>query len=141
MTSYIIHPEVAGGFGTETILDPSVHPPVIQRLHYEFSGWSGDDIVESFPCFIVSEALAHAISETGLSGVRFADVLVTKDVQFERFSPEIASTLPSWKWLQPVGVPNIDDFWQDETARLCVSDRAYAVLSGFCLKAAEISEI
>jgi len=52
----------------------------------------------------------------------------------------MASTLPSWKWLQPVGEPNVDDFWQDDMASLYISERAYQFLSKFSLKAAEIRE-
>ena len=66
---YFIEPEVAGGWGGNTIADTSVHPPKISKLHYQFDGWLGDDLLESFPCFIVSESLKHE-SEVLLRGIR-----------------------------------------------------------------------
>lgn len=50
----MIEPEVAGSLGKEKKLDNSVFPPHIKKLHYEFDGRLGDDILESFPCYIVT---------------------------------------------------------------------------------------
>ena len=54
---HTLEPEVAGGFGEQTILDNSTHPPDVKWLHYVLDGWLGDDILESFPCYIVTERL------------------------------------------------------------------------------------
>lgn len=37
-----------------TIMEATVHPPRVERLHYEFEDWLGDDLVESFPSFLVA---------------------------------------------------------------------------------------
>src|SRR3954454_10828086 len=58
---FALEPEVAGQLGDTTMLDTSVHPPVIQRLEYRFDGWLGDDLLESFPCFVVTERLANEL--------------------------------------------------------------------------------
>ena len=83
-----IEPEVAGGFGTETVLNANVHPPVVERLHYEFQGWLGDDLLESFPCFIVTEQLANEISFQKLTGIFFDDVKITTSELFSELYPE-----------------------------------------------------
>ena len=36
MKYFYIQPEVAGGLGKNTVMDRSVHPPIVSRLHYEF---------------------------------------------------------------------------------------------------------
>ena len=138
MASYSVRPEAAGSLGSQTELDARVHPPVVTRLHYEFAGWSGDDIAESFPCFVVTQRLAEAIAASGLTGVEFDDVVVTKDPQFEMFLPDQANALPSWKWLRPVGDSRRDDFWQDERAVLHISERAREFLGNFHLEEATI---
>ncbi len=56
----ILEPEVAGGWGANIIADTDCHPPRIEHLHYEFEGWLGDPIVESFPCFLILESLASS---------------------------------------------------------------------------------
>ena len=135
---FVIRPEVAGGLGSDSILDHSVHPPVVHRLHYVFSGWLGDDIVESFPCYLVSTRLAGAITHAGLSGVRFDDAIVSKDPQFVRFFPEVAASLPEWRWLRPTGQAHESDFWQMPNGRLVVSAQALEVVRGFNLHHCEV---
>jgi hypothetical protein len=137
---YSLSPEVAGDFGEESVLDTTKHPPVVSRLHYEFGGWDGDDIVATFPVTIVTDALANAILEHGLTGAEFDDVIVTKDPQFEEFFPTEAAALPKWRWLRPVGRPHAADFWQKDSGELVVSERALRLLRQFHLNHAEIEE-
>lgn len=137
MIEYVIKPEVAGGLGSLSKIDKSTHPPFVTRLHYEFSGWMGDDIVETFPTFIVTDALFGAIESSRLSGVEFDDVIVTKDRQFEQLFPDVASSLPRWYWLRPVGRTHTSDFSQDDAGRLIVSEKALELLQGFNINNAE----
>lgn len=74
---YYFEPEVSGGFGDNVILDASVHPPLITRLHYEFDGWLGDSIVASFPCYLITEDVKEKILKGEFSGVTFDKVEVT----------------------------------------------------------------
>src|SRR6476660_8794270 len=64
----VLAPEVAGGWGERTVADTSTHPPRVTALHYQFDGWLGDELLESFPCYIVTRRLAHALTAAGLSG-------------------------------------------------------------------------
>ena len=59
MAQYLIEPEVPGGLGDKTQGDFSKHPPVIEHLHFQFEGWLGDDLLESFPCFLVSNSVTR----------------------------------------------------------------------------------
>jgi hypothetical protein len=137
---YRVSPEVAGGLGDRTQMDSDVHPPRVHRLHYVFSGWLGDDIVESFPCFLATERLASAISTSGLRGAQFGEVEVSLDPQFESFFPETAASLPRWVWLRPTGRPGEDDFWLDDQARLHLSEEAYELVQRFHVANAEFTE-
>ncbi|HEY8969066.1 MAG TPA: hypothetical protein VIM64_08230, partial [Puia sp.] len=96
-----IEPEVAGGLGEETKLDTSTHPPVVFQLHYEFYGWLGNDILESFPCFIVTDGLKKAILDARLSGVVFDQVKVTTSDEFDAFHSGVV--LPPWRWMKVSG--------------------------------------
>lgn len=71
-------PEVSGGFWEKAQLDSTVHPPIVKKLHFEFSGWLGDDIIETFPCFIVTEALKNKLEIDGLTGIIFDNVIISK---------------------------------------------------------------
>jgi len=134
----VVEPEVAGWLGNLSVIDRSRRPPVVKRLHYVFSGWMGDDIVETFPAFIVTARLAEAIAAAGLSGAEFDDVVISKDPQFVRFSLEVASSLPEWRWLRLAGEPHASDFWQRPDGRLVVSERGLDVLRRFNLNQAEV---
>lgn len=123
---FILEPEVAGGWGEGTVADTSVHPPVVHELVYEFAGWLGDDLLESFPCFIVSSRLAGELSRAGLTGYRLAPVAVIKSSQFAELEPTVA--LPEFHWLQVTGQPGRADFWLSESHQLVASDTALSVL-------------
>jgi len=64
----VLEPEVAGGWGAHTIADVSVRPPRVARFHYEFDGWRGDDLLASFPCFVVSDRLARELKRSSRTG-------------------------------------------------------------------------
>jgi len=131
-----VRPAVAGGLGEHTIMDTSQHPLVVERLHYVFAGWGGDDLVESFPCFLVTARLATSIDAQRLTGVRFAEVEVSIDPQLAEMEPSMVDRFPPWRWLQPIGCATVDDFWVDDKAQLYVSSRARELLSAFDMSSA-----
>src|SRR4051812_22164191 len=108
MPFFVLEPEVAGGWGRNTVADTRTHPPAVNHLHYEFYGWLGDALLESFPCFLVSEPLGEGLENVGLSGFRLAGVEVTNADQFHADGGSQA--LPTFRWLQVVGQPGRDDF-------------------------------
>lgn len=133
-----IEPEVAGGLGSETAIDTSSHPPVVTRLHYEFDGWLGNDLLESFPCFIVSDQLRQKIVSNLLTGVTFDEVVITKSLEFSIQSPNIA--LPKFSWMKIYGKIGESDFAIAEDFRLVVSQKAMEVLNNFNLSAATFED-
>lgn len=127
MKSYFyIEPEVAGGLGDHTVRDVSVHPPIITKLHYEFQGWLGDVLLESFPCFIVTEAAKSALLEIGISGVILTPVEVSTSDLFEEMQPD--QKLPPFVWLKVNGDAGRDDFGIARDYRLVVSERVLDAL-------------
>ena len=133
-----IRPEVAGGFGKETKLDTKVHPPIVYHLHYEFQGWLRNDILATFPCFIVTENLKESILKTGLSGVVFDDVKITTSFEFRQLYPNLV--LPRFNWMKVSGQAGKDDFGVSGEFRLIVSEEAYNLLSNFNISAASIQD-
>jgi hypothetical protein len=127
----ILEPEVPGGLGEKTRMDTSVHPPVVQSLHFEFEGWLGDELVESFPCFLVTARVAGVLEGKGLSGFLLADVEVTRSEQFQELYP--GRVLPRFRWLQIVGVAGSDDFGLSSDHRLVVSKVALQALESCAL--------
>lgn len=100
MKYYILMPEVAAmGLGKNTIMDRTVHPPIVSYLHYDFDVWLGDDLLEAFPCFIVTEGLAETIRNANLSGVEFHQVEISTSEQFKEMYG--AREIPPFVWLYP----------------------------------------
>jgi hypothetical protein len=126
MDYFYIEPEVAGGLGEKTVLDSSVHPPRVDRLHYKFDGWLGDVLLESFPCEIATSSAAHALMDAAVTGVQFADVEVSTSEAFRELHPQLA--LPMFRWLRVSGVAGKDDFGIADDLRLVVSQRALDIL-------------
>ena len=138
MRYFYIEPEVAGSSeGPKSVMDRSVHPPIVSRLHYVFSGWSGDVLLTSFPCFIVTENAMNKLMESGArTGARFADVKTTTTYPFREFYPD--TKLPKFMWLQVTGRAGHDDFGLAADHRMVISERALDVLKGLQLTDAVI---
>lgn len=134
-----IEPEVAGGLGEQTQLDNSFFPPLIKNLHYEFEGWLGDDLVESFPCYIVTERLRKGIESEQLSGISFDQVLVSKSETFLELYPD--RELPNFFWAKINGESNRDDFFITERNVLAISEKAYLLLKNYNIDQADIEDL
>src|SRR5688572_3769303 len=126
MAFFYVEPEVAGGLGENTVLDRRTHPPIVSRLHYHFDGWLGDVLLETFPCFIVTEAARQALQKSGATGARFDTVEVTRSPEFDELHP--GAQLPPFVWLRPEGEPGRDDVSTAEDGRLVVSARVLELL-------------
>jgi hypothetical protein len=101
-------------------------PPVVAHLHYEFQGWLGDELLESFPCFIASASLAASLESAGLSGYSLAPLEVSTSEEFEDMQP--GTELPDFVWLKVQGTAGIQDFGLSPEHLLVVSERTLAVL-------------
>lgn len=101
MDYYSIEPEVAGGLGDNTLIDTSIHPPEIIKLHYQFDGWLGDVLLATFPVFIVTESAALEIQAAKLTGVNFDHVEVTTSEQFSEICPD--QSVSKFLWLKVDG--------------------------------------
>ncbi len=139
MTShYIIEPEVAGGWGEQTEFTRTPgRPVVVHKLHYEFDGWLGDELLESSPCFIATERMAVALQQAQLTGFGFDNVVVSMSGQFEDLYP--GRDLPKFVWLRVVGSAGKDDFGLTSDLRLVVSVRALSVLKSVGIPNADVS--
>ena len=128
MTLYhVVEPEVAGGWGKNTVFTRTPgKATVVHKLHYQFDGWLGDELLESTPCYIVTERLAHEIERAQLTGVRFDDVEVTTSGQFKELYPN--RQLPKFVWLKVEGKPGQDDFGIAPGLQFVVSERALELL-------------
>jgi hypothetical protein len=135
MSFTVLEPEVAGGWGPHTIADVSVHPPRVERLHYELDGWLGDDFLASFPCFVVTERLACELKLSGLTGFTLDHVEVSVSSEFRDLHPK--SELPVFRWLRVTGRPGLDDFGIAGDHRLVASCDAMALLERFTLDHAD----
>ena len=134
---WVLSPEVAGELGDATELDSSVHPPKVYRFHHRFEGWLGDELLEAFPCFLVSSDLGKAIEEEGLVGFGLGEVEVSVSPEFQALHP--GRDLPEFRWLQITGENRNADFRLTPDFRLEVSSRALSVLRKFKIAHAAIA--
>ncbi|BCG79529.1 hypothetical protein [Mesorhizobium sp. 113-3-3] len=125
MNYYEIEPLVAGELGKDTVMDPSVHPPVVSKLHFQFAGWHGDALVTAFPCFLVTEEAKRGLLAIGITGATFADAEVTISEDFHLVQPDVE--LPPFVWLKVDGKAGQDDFGISRTLNLVISERAFYV--------------
>lgn len=152
---YELEPEVAGGFGENTMVSnlgsvrSKQERPIVTHLHYEFSGWLGDEILETTPCFIITEKLADAIQRNELKGYILADVETSVTDEFEELYP--GRKLPDFKRIIPQGTVEVngsiftkwsgDDFCMSQKSVLVVSEKALAVLKKHQFKYCDVIEL
>ncbi|MCL2715509.1 MAG: hypothetical protein FWD68_13210 [Alphaproteobacteria bacterium] len=121
MGYFYVEPEVAGALGDRTVMDRSVHPPIVKRLNYHLEGWLGDAILESFPIFIATTAAKDQLLKMGATGVVFDELDMTISDQFRELYPD--RDVPVFVWLKPEGKAGHDDFGAAIDGRLVVSKR------------------
>lgn len=139
MKYFSLSPEVAGGLGANTVMDRNVHPPIVTKLHYQFDGWLGDDLLESFPVYIATEHLAEQLRTLRPTGVRFAPVEVSTSEQFRDLYPDLK--LPPFVWLKIDGKAGMDDFGISGNHELIVSERVMLLLRSFNIAHCDITEV
>jgi hypothetical protein len=121
---YTLDPEVAGGLGPRTEMDTSIHPPNIYRLNYEMDGLPGDELLTSFPCYIVTANLRRLIEQAHPTGCSFDDVEITVSDGFLERIGQV--DLPQYFWLKVTGKAGRDDFGMSPDYLLVVSERILA---------------
>jgi hypothetical protein len=136
---YMLRPEVPGELGEKTIMDSSVHPPIIKELHIIFKGWLEDDIVKCFPVFLVTERLAMRLSESGFTGFELRECIIQSSEELEVLQPE--TQLPKFLWLNILSKNANTDFYINEKFKLTVSENAFELLKKFNLKYCQITKI
>jgi hypothetical protein len=108
----------------------------VSRLHHRFEGWLGDDLLETFPCFLVSSALGAALEEARLVGFSLDAVEVSVSPEFLELSS--GHPLPEFRWLKIAGEDRNADFRLTSDFRLEISNRALEILKKFKLAHAVI---
>ncbi|MCG8708034.1 hypothetical protein JHU04_001235 [Brenneria sp. 4F2] len=132
---YYIEPEVNGELGDGTIMDTCVYPPVVKKLILCFSGWLGDDLLECYPCFVVTERLADELKIVVKDDVFFEKINIKKSDEFDEVYPE--KLLPHFYWMK---ILNGRDIFLSEDKRLAVSERIMNILSAFNISNAMIEK-
>ena len=140
MTLILLEPEVAGEIGEKTTFSNNTYPnrmKEISHLHYKFQGWLGDELLESTPCFIVTENLANSIKSSELNGFMFNEVEVTVSDLFKGLYPN--KPLPNFKRLIPRGKVFVgngkytgwsqEDFCLSQNLELVVSTNAFEIIN------------
>ena len=135
---YCLEPEVSGHIGDSAIIDYSVHPPIVSQLHYEFDGWLGDDLIEAFPCYLVSQRLKEALDASNFTGFKFDEVKISKSSEFLELYQE--RCLPKFYWFKIIGIIDKDDVSLSKNYQLIVSQKFLDFLKKYQIKNADIEE-
>lgn len=151
MSLFLLEPEVAGGIGQNTIFSQSKSDDEneVLHLHYEFEGWLGDELLETTPCFIITEELKNTILQSNLNGFEMKDVEVSISEEFSDWHPDLV--LPNFYRLVPKGKVTIegnlystwtgDDFSVSQKQYLVVSPNALKVLKNHKINNCDIAEL
>ncbi|WP_258839154.1 hypothetical protein [Mechercharimyces sp. CAU 1602] len=139
-----MEPEVAGGVGEDTLFSKDFYTSghrKVEFLHYVFSGWLGDSLLETVPCYIVSQPLVKSIQAYNLTGYQCEEMKVTMDESFLELHPK--TVLPLFLRLLPLGRVNIKEGgltdWSGHD--FCLGDNMYLFVSERALDVLELHQI
>jgi hypothetical protein len=102
----------------------------VGNVEYLLDGPQVDDLIESFPVFLVSDRLASHLLSSDLSGFTLEVARVRPSHEYLAVYGEAAH--PSFMRLRVVGDEGAD-MWLDSNQSLCVSDGFMAAIRGFDL--------
>jgi len=136
---YRLEPQVAGELGPDTDLDTSTHPPKVKRLEFVLDQPESDELVTSFPVFLVSAQLGSRIKKARLDGFKLAKASVGPSDNYRELYGKAKHR--DYRWLQVTGSAGRSDFWLDESFNLCVSDRAMTILEAAVLSDCHIEQV
>ncbi|MBW9154748.1 hypothetical protein [Clostridium estertheticum] len=150
MDMFRLEPEVAGEIGENSrIRYERGMIKEVEFLHYEFTGWLGDEILTSHPCFIVSENIVEDILRSKLRGYRFEDIEISTSDEFKEMFPN--RYIPNFKRLIPLGKVVVrdekifqsseDDFCLEDDVELVVSYNALEILKKSNIDNCEICDL
>ncbi len=128
-----IEPEVIVGLGEDTKINKSNYPPIVNYLHINLEDWLGDDLMENFPVFIITEYLKSSLETTRFSGYTIKDLKLTFDEYFES-NYQLEKKVPTFYWMVINGAKGEDDFFIDQSQTLNISVEAFSFMKKFNLK-------
>ncbi len=96
-------------------------------------------MLESFPCFIVTDNLFKELIKNKLTGKIFDKVFVTTSDKFRDLNPQTLS-LPNFHWLKVNGKAGVDDFGLSVDHELVISEKVWSVLQRFKIERADFEE-
>lgn len=137
MEYFTLEPECPGGLGADSIVDRSVHPPLVSALDYEFDTWPESDLIEAFPCYCITTKLKDKMH--GLTGFSIEVMTVSSSEILHELHPDREP--PDFHWLKVTGVAGEDDFGISTDHLLVVSKRALDVLGTCSLEHCETKPI
>jgi hypothetical protein len=136
---YRLEPEVAGGLASPSRIRRDVSPPAVENPHFVFEGWLGDELVEGFPCFLVTRGLGDRLAKLGATGFTLRPIVISRSEQFIETYP--GSELPEFLWLDIAGVAAADDIGREEDGMLVVSQRVLCCLRQGSLSHCDVEEL
>ena len=135
---YRLEPHVAGELGRRR---SSIRrqPPIVTAVEYVLDGPDADDLIESFPVFLVSATLAERLDGAGLTGFVLEHAVVRPSADYEAVHGDVPQSPYRWMRLHESG-PGADA-WLGDDLRLCVSDRMMEVLRSHRLARCDIERM
>ena len=131
---FALEPQVAGEFGPATVFDHRQHPPTVTDVEYVLDHPDTDDLIESFPVYLVSDRLTARLLD--FPGLGFEAVVVRPGDNYL----ELFGDAPHKPYVRLL-LDGSPDAWLGEDLVLCVSDRLMEVLRESDLRRGDVTTL
>jgi hypothetical protein len=99
---------------------------MVSQVDYVIDGPDADELIQSFPVFLVSTDLGSRLKDAGLSGFELTGARIRPSDNYQAIygnEPHL-----QYLWMQVTGAAGESDCWLDESFQICVSDRMMTVI-------------
>lgn len=125
----VIQPEVIVGLGEKTVFLEKEQPfKTVLKLHVQLEDWLGDDIMECYPCYLVTENVEKSLREQNFTGYEIDDVEISKSEYFAD-NYNLVKELPKFYWLKINGKVGENDLYLGDGKNLYASELLIKFLS------------
>jgi hypothetical protein len=133
---YAIEAEVPGHLGEDALYSGDTSGWNVTKMHLEFDGWMGDDIIQVLNCFLVTDKAKRLLEVAKLKGLSFERPIITKSADFLERQPD--TTLPEFWWIRPPSSLGDGDVAIEGNGFLVVSETAMKEIHNLNLSHASV---
>ncbi|WP_206743172.1 hypothetical protein, partial [Chryseobacterium sp. Leaf394] len=121
------------GLGEKTeFVEQKLTSKTVSKLHIKLEDWLGDDLMECYPCYLITENLKENLKNQTFTGYMIEDVEISMGEYFFN-NYNVNKSIPKFYWLKINGDENKTDLYIGKEKKLFCSEKLLNFLTSNCV--------